>query len=96
LHKWAQELGTKTFGYYEGHLPILVTSDIEIIQEVFVKQFANFSARKMLSIQYSDDEAGLTIVQASKSRWKRMLNVLNPTFSTAKLKDVYSLLQILK
>lgn len=35
------------FRYFEGHLPILVTSDLEIIQEVFIKQNANFSARKV-------------------------------------------------
>lgn len=35
------------FSYYEGHLPVLVTSDVEIIQEVFVKQFGNFMARKV-------------------------------------------------
>lgn len=33
--------------YYEGHVPTLVTSDLEIIQEVFIKQFNNFSARKV-------------------------------------------------
>ena len=32
---------------FEGHLPILVTSDLEIIQEVFIKQSTNFSARKV-------------------------------------------------
>ena len=33
--------------YYEGHLPVLVTSDLEIIEEIFFKQFSNFSARKV-------------------------------------------------
>ena len=33
--------------YYEGHWPVLVTSDLDIIQEVFIKQYANFSARKV-------------------------------------------------
>lgn len=35
--------------FYEGHLPILVTSDLNIIQEVFFKQQANFMARKVFS-----------------------------------------------
>jgi hypothetical protein len=37
----------KTYGIYEGHIPILVTSDIDIIQEVFIKQFSSFMARKV-------------------------------------------------
>jgi len=36
--------------YYEGHLPILVTSDCEIIQEVFIKKFGNFIARKVIFV----------------------------------------------
>jgi hypothetical protein len=36
------------YRYFEGHVPTLVTSDLEIIQEVFVKQFNNFSSRKVI------------------------------------------------
>ncbi len=46
--KWTKELGP-VYGYYEAHMPILVTSDLEFIQEVFVKKyFSNFSARKVI------------------------------------------------
>jgi hypothetical protein len=31
----------------QRHSPILVTSDLEVIQEILVKQYANFSARKV-------------------------------------------------
>lgn len=44
LQKWTQKYG-KVYGFYEGHLPILVTSDVDVIQEVFIKQFTNFSPR---------------------------------------------------
>ena len=33
--------------YYEGSLPVVVTSDPEIIKEVFVKQFNNFYGRRV-------------------------------------------------
>ena len=32
----------------QGHLPVLVTSDLDLIQEIFIKQYSNFSARKVL------------------------------------------------
>ena len=32
---------------FKRHLPILVTSDLDILNEVFIKQYANFSARKV-------------------------------------------------
>ena len=47
IKNWTKTLNEKTYGYYEGHLPIIVTSDCDIIQEVFIKQFGNFIARKV-------------------------------------------------
>jgi hypothetical protein len=32
---------------YEGHLPVLVTSDLNLLEEVFNKQFRNFIARRV-------------------------------------------------
>ena len=46
MKAWTKKYG-KTYGYYEGHLPIIVTSDTDIIQDVFIKQFGNFIARKV-------------------------------------------------
>lgn len=48
--QWTKKFG-KTYGYYQGHLPILVTSDLDIIQEVFIKQSKNFSARKVKKLK---------------------------------------------
>lgn len=33
--------------YYEGGLPVLVTSDVDILHEVFVKRFSIFHGRKV-------------------------------------------------
>ena len=44
--QWEEQYG-KTFGYYEGPRPIIVTSDPDFIREVFVKKFSNFHGRKV-------------------------------------------------
>nr|UOU03269.1 cytochrome P450 3045C5-2 [Brachionus rubens] len=87
LKAWGQKYG-KTYGYFEGHLPILVTSDLEIIQEVFIKQHTNFSARKRLLISPDDDHPSMNLFSSSKLRWKKMRNVMNPTFSSVKLREL--------
>jgi len=43
---WANEFG-KTYGYFEGPSPVIVTSDKDVLCEVFVKQFKAFHARKV-------------------------------------------------
>ena len=50
--KWGKVFG-KTYGLMEGGQPVLVTSDVEIIKEVFNKQFANFHGRKVHIVEIS-------------------------------------------
>ncbi|RNA25033.1 cytochrome p450 -like protein, partial [Brachionus plicatilis] len=91
LMKWTKQLG-KTFGYYQGHLPILVTSDLDMIQEVFVKQSKNFSARKRVPGSKDDFSLDHMLFTATGTRWKIIRNIVNPTFSSAKLRDLSHLL----
>ena len=99
--------------YYEGHTPVLVTSDPDFIQEVFIKQFGNFIARKVSifwfwfiilwkrtifktmfkrqTFQLSDSGPECDVFLSAKGQWKRMRNIINPTFSTTKLKEVIEL-----
>ena len=46
LRDWTKIYG-KVFGFFEGHQPVFVTSDVDIIQECLIKQASNFSARKV-------------------------------------------------
>lgn len=91
LREWTKKFG-KVYGYYEGHFPMLVTSDVKIINEVFVKQFNNFSARKMAPFQHLDNPSDGHLVDSSATKWKRMRNVINPTFTPAKLKELVPLM----
>lgn len=45
--EWTKIYG-KTYGYYEGAAPILVTSDLQILEQVLVKQFANFHGHQVI------------------------------------------------
>lgn len=87
MREWTKVYGS-TYGYFEGHLPILVTSDLEIIQEVFVRQSSNFAARKKGPIAPSDNSSLINLFDATGTRWKSMRTIMNPTFSSVKLKEV--------
>ena len=78
------------------------------MQEVFIKQFNNFSARKVKllikiltkkdiqkpfknqpqPLNGSDHDKGKPLISAFKTAWKRQRLIMNPTFSTAKLKEM--------
>lgn len=81
LESWTKQYG-KIYGIYQGTVPTLVVSDPDFLQEVFVKQFHVFHARK-------DDFVNDTfpnVFSSSGAQWRRLRHVINPTFSAAKLK----------
>ena len=84
---WTKNHG-KVFGYYEGPKPTIVISDVNLVQQVFVKQFPNFHGRKMFSFQPNPDTAttGVHMFFSRGSRWKRLRTIISPTFSANKLR----------
>jgi hypothetical protein len=36
-----------TYGYMEGGMPVLVTADLSILNDVFAKKFDNFHPRRV-------------------------------------------------
>ena len=80
--------------YLKGHYPILVTSDTELIKEIFITRSSNFAARKFVPAQYKDNDWDTNVGSASQLRWKRLRTILNPTFSPQKLKEILPLMKI--
>ena len=58
IYLWS--LNSYLFRIFDGHMPILIISDPDMVQEIFVKQFSNFSARRVkinhlvLNIQWNN------------------------------------------
>lgn len=91
LKKWTEKYG-KTYGMFEGHLPILISSDVEFLEEVFIKQSTCFSARKKESLAMSDNNKNHNLFGACKTKWKTMRTIMNPTFSSLKLRKLNPLI----
>jgi cytochrome P450 len=90
IKQWTEKYG-RIFGYFEGHTPILVISDPDILQDIFIKSFSNFHSRRALPLE--DRHAkDIHIFSAPGLRWKRQRFVINPTFSSAKLKQMTPLI----
>ncbi|GMR42785.1 hypothetical protein PMAYCL1PPCAC_12980, partial [Pristionchus mayeri] len=86
LKEWTKKYG-KTYGFKEGSKNVLVTSDIDIINEVFVKQFNNFYGRKSNILgPDADKDQQTNLFQSRGPRWKRLRTLSVPTFSIASLK----------
>ena len=90
IKQWTEKYG-HVFGYFEGHTPILVISDPDILQDVFIKSFSKFHSRRPSPFVSSEVKA-VSLFSSIGLRWKRQRFVLNPTFSSAKLKQMSPLI----
>ena len=81
LETWTKQYG-KIYGIYQGTTPVLVVSDPDFLQEVFVKQFLSFHGRENVF----GNNTLPNVFSLWGAPWRRHRHVINPTFSAAKLK----------
>ena len=76
----------RTWGYYNGQTPTIVTTDPEFIKQVTVKQFDNFSDTFTLPPGLPDNQKTLDL--ASGDDWRALRKIMSPTFTTGKVKGM--------
>ncbi|XP_019851786.1 PREDICTED: cytochrome P450 3A24-like isoform X2 [Amphimedon queenslandica] len=91
LEKWSIKYG-KVFGYYIGAQPYLAVLDPDILKEIMIKKFDNFTERKkdfgfMTEIRKKANINSMLLFM-NKQDWKRTRAIITPTFSTKKLKMI--------
>ncbi|KAI6240027.1 putative cytochrome P450 CYP13A8 [Aphelenchoides fujianensis] len=93
LQQWTGEYG-KTFGIFEGGVPVLVTSDLDVCSDVFVKSYESFHARKHFPLAKNPDvDPYASMFTARGLRWKRLRTLSNPVFKTSNLKRLCPLIE---
>ncbi|KAH9490253.1 hypothetical protein Btru_035050 [Bulinus truncatus] len=74
-----------TVGVSGGNM-MLITRDVNLLRQVLVKDFNNFTDRAVGVITRSPLDNGLFFLQGKN--WRRMRHILSPSFSTGKLKHM--------
>ena len=90
LQQWTNTYGP-VFGYFEGRTPILVISEPDVVQDIFVKSFSKFHSRRE-SLVNDPKAKDCSLFNAVGLRWKRQRFVINPAFSSVKLKQMLPLI----
>ncbi|CAF1538550.1 unnamed protein product [Didymodactylos carnosus] len=85
IQGWTRQYGN-IYGLFEGTRPMYVVSDVDFLQEVFVKQFSSFHSRRRPFITRNMKGNRGHLFSAQADEWRRQRHVINPTFSAAKLK----------
>ena len=94
LHKafmaYNKEYG-KVYKMYLGRDPIIVVSDVEMLQQILVTDFEKFRNRPEFISGNAPLNKGL--FGARDNDWKRARSILTPTFSASKLKEIVPIIE---
>ena len=80
----------KIFAISLGRKPSLVVADPDMLKTIMVKEFATFHNRMMPT---PPPPMGSNVFSARDETWKRIRNILTPSFSARKMKLMVSLIE---
>lgn len=82
----------KYVGIFQARRPTLMLIDLDIVKNVFSKDFQNFSDRVSVSTDTRREPLLRNLANMSGPEWKAMRQIVTPTFSTAKMKAMFPLI----
>lgn len=82
---WSKRYG-EIFGVFEGRTPSLRISDPDMIRDICIKEFNNFTNRRTLDLSAIDPIFNKFITILKGAEWKRTRNVMSPTFTGGKMR----------
>jgi thromboxane-A synthase len=85
IRNWTKQFG-RIYGYFEGHTPILVISDPDILNKIFLQHFSKFHSRRQFPLEDRSTTKGVHLFSATGDKWRRQRSIINPTFSPLKIK----------
>ncbi|XP_067907160.1 thromboxane-A synthase isoform X1 [Heterodontus francisci] len=77
-------------GYYFGRRPTILIAEPEMLKQILVKDFSNFVNR--MKVSFSSKPMGDSLLFLQDGDWKNVRNVLTPTFSSAKMREMCPLI----
>lgn len=89
--RWREEFG-KVYGLYYGTQPHLVVGDPEIVQQICIKDFEVFVNNDALDISSTNRTLGYTVLVLKDDHWRRVRNIMSPTFTSGKIKRMFAAL----
>ncbi|XP_066591318.1 cytochrome P450 6B7-like [Prorops nasuta] len=78
-------------GFYNFGTPMVLLKDPDLIKDVLIKNFSNFSDRGQ-PVAERADPLSQNLVNLEPKKWKPLRIKLSPTFTSGKIKEMYHLM----
>lgn len=79
--------GAKFCGSYFYSRPVAILLDLDLMKDIWIKDFSNFTDRGMY-YNAKDDPLSANLATLDGEEWKRLRTKLSPTFTTSKLIEI--------
>ncbi|KAH8021244.1 hypothetical protein HPB51_013919 [Rhipicephalus microplus] len=84
--EWIEKYGD-VVGYFNGYRPVVLVADLDLLRNIQVKDFQDFTDRALLfQAKRPGSPQNKGLLQLTSTRWKEVRSVLTPSFTTSKLK----------
>ncbi|XP_037812139.1 uncharacterized protein LOC119603923 [Lucilia sericata] len=80
-------------GLHVFNKPCLLIRDLELVKNVLIKDFNQFSNRYSYSDPHSDAVGANTLFFAKNPKWKNIRSKLTPVFASGKIKQMFPLVE---
>ena len=85
VHDWLKRYGN-IVSFHMGVHRYTVVNDLDLLQDIFIKDFKNFATRPPPSI--STDDFRNSVLQVGQARWKPMRSLMVSCFTAFKMKQM--------
>lgn len=92
IHKAAPNKNAPFVGFYIFHKPCLMLRDPEIIKQIMIRDFDNFSDRHFAGSQQKDSIGMKNLFGLKNPAWKYLRMKITPTLTKTKLKQMLPLM----
>ncbi|XP_077491144.1 cytochrome P450 3A14-like [Amblyomma americanum] len=88
LDKWCREYGD-ICGFYNGDVPFLIIKDLDFLEQIYIKNFQNFTARGVtMRTDQMHPVVGKMVIHVRGDEWRRMRSCVTSGFTSSKLKQM--------
>ncbi|CAG7825768.1 unnamed protein product [Allacma fusca] len=83
--------GKKYGGYMEFNNPVLYVTDLDIIKQIYIKDFDHFVNRRGINLEKDDPHMHYSLFNQEGDAWKALRIKMTPTFTTGKIRRMFTI-----
>ncbi|CAG7717309.1 unnamed protein product [Allacma fusca] len=88
---YTQLKGKRFGGSMELWNPVLFISDLDLMKQIYVKDFEYFVNRRGFDVEKHDPHMHLSLLNQNGESWKDLRSKMSPTFTTGKIRRMFAI-----